>query len=219
MRNNLLIVFGLILLIALCTNCAPKTTGTEEPDTAADTLSAADAELFRQYQNDGVAAAMRGDFNQALSNFQKAEAINPHDTELLGQTGSTLRHLKRYEEALPYFERILALQPGNHTAYANIGILRMSLEQYDKATEAFEKVLEIKPGEKLALVNLVDIAYKTDEYDRCRRYIARFKEVVAAEDPRAMTKWERLGVRRALARFNGYLAEMDEKRNVPQPSN
>ena len=100
-----------------------------------------DAEAWSEY---GVFLKMRGKFDQAAENFQKAYAMNPQDTKVLAQLCMTHLHLKHEKEAAHYLNEFLALsntpkEIGDLAdTFTNAGALGGAMLAYQRANELSE---------------------------------------------------------------------------------
>ena len=93
--------------------------------------------------NRGTALEFLERFEEALSCYDRALALQPGHMDAMGNRGTTLRALKRSTEALAAFERMLAAQPNNAMTHYNRGVTLMDLNRVEEALGAFDRALTI----------------------------------------------------------------------------
>ncbi|MFL6284980.1 MAG: TIR domain-containing protein [Pyrinomonadaceae bacterium] len=101
----------------------------------------------------GAALHTLGNFEQALSAFDKAISLLPDDkTKLSSEVsvvftnrGKALRDLGSYEEALAAYNVSLSLQPNNYNAWEEKANVFLALWDKQNALEAIDMALSIKP--------------------------------------------------------------------------
>jgi tetratricopeptide (TPR) repeat protein len=67
-------------------------------------------------------------YNQAITYFDKALAINPNDTDALNNKGLALAQLGKYNEAISYYDKALEIKPNYATAPNNKGAVLNDLK-------------------------------------------------------------------------------------------
>jgi len=83
--------------------------------------------------NEGISLLIVGKYNEAISLFDKALAVEPTNTLALSNKGTTLVYLHKYNEAISLFNKVLAVDPNNAYALALKGISLASLHRYAEA--------------------------------------------------------------------------------------
>jgi tetratricopeptide (TPR) repeat protein len=118
------------------------------------------AEVGECYNYIGAAYCFaQEDYDQALSNLQKAVAVQektlPADSLALSKTycnmGSTYNYMGKYDLALTYYNKCVKIQekvlPSDHpdmaSLYINLGALHSNQKNYQKALEYYQKSLKI----------------------------------------------------------------------------
>src|ERR1041384_8223099 len=81
---------------------------------------------YRPYYENGIALYQKGDYKQALTQFQRAYEIVPNATDVLLMLGWTNLKLNRFEEARYYFDRTLKID--SRVEEAQIGDSFVALE-------------------------------------------------------------------------------------------
>jgi protein O-GlcNAc transferase len=95
--------------------------------------------------NLGCLYAMRGNYENAYSNFYEALAISPKDIFSLVNCGSALHELKRFSEAISYFDIALSFEANYVQAWNNKGNTLRALKRYDEAFAHYDRALSLKP--------------------------------------------------------------------------
>lgn len=102
--------------------------------------------LVRPHLNLGVAYMEKGQFPQALEQFEAAAALDPAYEEARGNKGLVLMKMGRYEEAMVELNAALVLYEHYVDAYHNRGLLYAKLKQPQAAMADLNKALEINPS-------------------------------------------------------------------------
>ncbi len=82
-------------------------------------------------------------YKKALTAYNQAIRLDPHDANAYNNKGSALSKLKRYEEALIAFDQAIQLDPSNAFAYYNKGIVLGTIGRRKEADDALEKARQI----------------------------------------------------------------------------
>lgn len=163
---------------------------------------------IRAYSTRGLLMLHNKDYNQALSNFQKALSINSSDQETITNMGILYTQLDKYSLALDYFERAIQIDTKNPRPYKELGIMLANSNQdrqaiyylekarfYDVFTTYQEHYLMATLQEKMGdLHQSIDeftatLALKPDYVD-CYTHIARLSEALG-EDEKAIEAYKK----------------------------
>ncbi len=93
---------------------------------------------------EGVRAARRGYWQEALYRFERADRLSPQDGEILNNLAVALEAVGRYEDARALYARALAADPGDRYLGRNKVLFD---EFYSTYVAPVEKPVE-KPGEE-----------------------------------------------------------------------
>lgn len=96
------------------------------------------------------AYAANGDLPAALSEYEKALALQPRYPDVLCRYGQALLQADRVEEALDQFRAAIQVNPTYVEALAQAGIAFRRLGKHDLALQSFEQALEIDPNHVVA---------------------------------------------------------------------
>jgi Ca-activated chloride channel family protein len=107
----------------------------------------------------------RGKYDEALSSYQMAEALEPDATAIRYNLGNTLYRLGRYEESMRELELVMIdKKPARRSAALyNLGNVTFKAGRLDQAIKAYTGALLISPGDKQAKQNLEFCLKKKEE--------------------------------------------------------
>jgi len=91
---------------------------------------------------EGIAAHDKGDYNGAISKYDKALKLDKDNLWALTEKGVTLVALQHYEEAINYCQKAIATHPGNEalkTVYVTYGNAADGLKKTDMAIEIYDE--------------------------------------------------------------------------------
>jgi tetratricopeptide (TPR) repeat protein len=170
------------------------------------------------YVSRGTARGVRGDWDGAARDFERALEIYPKDKRALDNL-SKLSLLKGDPAAAEkYASRAIALDPSMATAWHNRALARVERRQFGPAVEDFTRVLDLAPAQKEMPVDAVDVL--------CNRALARQKggDPAGAEedaskalalDPASVRALQIRGTARTLRRdADGSLADFRRARDL-----
>jgi tetratricopeptide (TPR) repeat protein len=92
--------------------------------------------------------------------YDKALAIVPKATGILGNKGIVLIKLGYYNEAILIFDRILAIEPNNVIGLYNKGVCLDKLGEHIQSKELHNKALHINPKYSGDYQNRIAVATK-----------------------------------------------------------
>ncbi len=116
--------------------------------------------------NLGCLYAMRGNYENAYSNFYEALAISPKDIFSLVNCGSALHELKRFPEAISYFDIALSIEADYAQAWNNKGNTLRALKRYDEAIAHYDRALSLRPHDFEAWSNKGRTLNELKHYDQ-----------------------------------------------------
>jgi tetratricopeptide (TPR) repeat protein len=94
------------------------------------------------------------DWTGALSDLDRAVALNPGDSSIQHSYGTLLGLLGRFPEATAALRTATELDPLSSAAWDDLGLVLMASRDYRGARQAFARELEIRPEDPYALDNL-----------------------------------------------------------------
>ena len=106
-----------------------------------------------EFNDRGIAYHQKGQYDQAISAFNKALEIDPRHAESYNNRGIARFQKGQYDRAISDFSKVLEINPKDADTYYNRGIIYFQKGQYIKAVSDFNKVLEIDPKHEKASYN------------------------------------------------------------------
>jgi len=95
--------------------------------------------------NRGFAYTNLGQFNQAISEYNKAIELNPKLAEAYNNRGIAYDKLGQHTRAMSDYNKAIELNPKDAMAYNNRGTAYTQLGEYTKALSDFTKAIEFNP--------------------------------------------------------------------------
>ncbi len=114
-------------------------------DSITDSENEGDILTAQTYGRQGVTYAENGQYDLAISEFNKALKIVPSSPELYNNRGITYSKAGQYDLAVSDFTKALELNPDSTKAYYNRSIIYAIKNQLKLAFMDLNKVLEIDP--------------------------------------------------------------------------
>ena len=125
-----------------------------------------------------------GKFNEAISCFDKALAINPNDTNALLDRGATLFfNLSKSEEAMLDFQRLLSINPNDIDAWVHKGMLHYALGEYSEAVDCYDHALKIDSNMGEIWYSKGEALLRIDKSDDAQYCFDKAKELGVKSDP------------------------------------
>ncbi|HXX81895.1 MAG TPA: tetratricopeptide repeat protein [Thermodesulfovibrionales bacterium] len=118
------------------------------------------------YINRGKVYYNMGKFDEAIEDFDKANALNPSYHEAYNNRGVVFGNMGRFDKALEDFDRTIALNPSYYEAYNNRGKVYYKMGKFDKALEEFGKTIALNPSYTLAYTNRGQVFYSMGMVDK-----------------------------------------------------
>ena len=139
---------------------------------------------FIAYYNLGSVFDSQGRTDEALTNYFKAVAMQPHYPDPLINIGCILAERKQFADAIPYFEAALNSKPDYTSARENLANSLRELKRFGEAIPQFRLVVKDKPDDIVALNSLAnELAGQRQYAEAISYYEASLR--VKAEQPGA----------------------------------
>lgn len=130
---------------------------------------------LEQLGKKGEALLEAGEYEKALSYFEKVAQKNPDIAEVWANIGSCQAHLGHFEEAIFVTERAVELNPDLATAHYNLGGVYGTVGRWEDALKAYQKTLQLKPNDADALAGLAwaqaNLGHPFEAIETCRKAI------------------------------------------------
>lgn len=130
------------------------------------------------YLNLGAVLARRGDFDEALSVYNRAQAHVQEPGDIIFNRGNLLYRLGRYREALADYDTVLEINPKDWEAYLNRGNVLLAMGNSEEAARSYRDamVADGKSGKPLAALGA--LAARNRDFEKAVRL---FKESVTRQ--------------------------------------
>lgn len=117
----------------------------------------------------GIAFLKNGQFDGAISEFNKAIKINPENVDAYYYRGCAYFSKEKFKKALSDYNKAIEIDPGYVNAYINRGYYYHTISQYPRAIQNYKKALELNPDSPTAK-QLLDNAVTDSQlyHDRVR---------------------------------------------------
>ena len=86
----------------------------------------------KTYNDRGLTQVKKGNYDQAISDFNKAIDLNPRDADVYNHRGNAYSLKRQFEQAISDYTRAIELNPRFADAYNNRGTAYKNKSQYDK---------------------------------------------------------------------------------------
>jgi adenylate cyclase len=155
-------------------------------------------------------------FEDAITEFERALALDPNVAEAYGGVGTTYNDIGQYQKAIEFFDKAIRLSPQNQQLafwYFGKAIAYFGLQQYDQAIEWARRTIAINPNYAAphfilaASLALTGHEAEARDAEQRRAALSKVKNVAALKvfapppsaDPRAHAAWDRAieGLRKA----------------------
>lgn len=137
----------------------------ENPGTGGEKLATDDAVA---YNNRGVVYYGKGDYDRAMSDFNKAIELKPDLAAAYNNRGVVYRDKGDYDRAMRDYTKAIELKPDDAEAYNNRGVVYFRKGDYDRAMSEYDKAIELKPDLAAAYYNRGVTWYLRKDYNRAR---------------------------------------------------
>ena len=94
----------------------------------------------------GVISLQQKNFNDAITQINKAISLNPIHHALYNNLGVAYKETEKYESAIENFKRAIEIKPNYAEAYNNLGIIFKKKYQYNEAYNNYQRAIELNPN-------------------------------------------------------------------------
>jgi tetratricopeptide (TPR) repeat protein len=137
------------------------------------------------YSSLGDELIHRGEFDEAMEQYDKAIELNPNDVNALVSAGNALFGRKRYTEAMELYTRALRLNPNNPESHVNLAVILANEGRMDEAIEHDHAALKLNPRHVAAHVNLAVTLARQGKYPEA---LEHYREAIAINPERPLNR-------------------------------
>ena len=121
--------------------------------------------------NLGLSFFMKGDFEQAITNYKKVLTIEAENVEVLKNIARTYYLKDDYDLAIMHYTTLNAIKPDDFMTQYSLGLIYFKKNELDQAIKYFKLALQINPKYAVAHANLGQIYYYKNEFDLAIKHL------------------------------------------------
>lgn len=126
-------------------------------------LGPAPEDLSRVLFYIGTCLKEMGQYNEAVSELEKAIEADPQDYMNYNLLGFCLYQLKQHERAIAVFHQAVEINPGSAIDYASIGSNLRELGRFEDAIAMYQMALSLDPALTFAAENITKLKQRLEE--------------------------------------------------------
>ncbi len=139
----------------------------------------------------GLKLAQEGKDLEAIEEYKKALAVDPEQTNIMGNMAESYSKLNRDAEALDIYQKAIAIRPNDAALYTNMGVVLSKMGKNAESQEAFKKAAALNPASSAQ--NFYNIGATLVNNGRTAEAADAFKQAIAA-DPNFAEAYYQLGM-------------------------
>ena len=128
-----------------------------------------------QYSERADEAFQRGEYEEAISDYNRAIELNQNDAAAYYNRGTARYHLGQYETAINDFDQATHINPNDARTYNNRGLANDNLGQYEEAIADFSKAIDLDPDNERFYCNR---GLANDNLGQYEEAIANFSKAI-----------------------------------------
>jgi tetratricopeptide (TPR) repeat protein len=167
--------------------CALDAGGKGEPERQKDCLTrliAACPDDERAHNQMGAFHFGRQEYEAAVAEYEKANALNPAFSQPYNQKGYAYRFLGKYAEAGRAFRKYIELIPDDPNPYDSYAELLMKRGRFDESIKSYEKALSIDPSFVASYVGIGNDRVFMGQGDEARKVYAKLAAIARTDGER-----------------------------------
>ena len=123
----------------------------------------------------------RQEYTAAVTEFKKANAINPDFSPPYNLLGYSYRFLKQYPEAEQAFKKYIALIPNDPNPYDSYAELLMKMGRFEDSIKSYEKALSVDPNFVASYIGIGNDRVFMGQPEEARKSFARLAAVARTD--------------------------------------
>ena len=108
---------------------------------------------------------IRGEYDRAIADFDKAIRLDPNNAEFYYKRGTAFINKGDYDRAIADYDQAIRLKPTT-SAYGSRALAYSSKGEYDRAIADCDQALKLDPNNDTAYNNRAFASIKKGDYDR-----------------------------------------------------
>jgi tetratricopeptide (TPR) repeat protein len=136
----------------------------------------------------GMTLRATGNYDGALSYFQRAYSIDPDNAENVFQLANCLRLMGDRPSAMEYYRQAIEMRPEGGMAHAHLAMLELETGQTERAWRTLEEGLSRAPRNHALLMTAGDMHFDKGALEQAERYYLEAR----GHEPRSIDPWIRL---------------------------
>lgn len=127
-----------------------KTSATPQPKLEAQPVSTPKPPDFAFYQNRANGNFVMGEYDAAITDYNKAVELNPKEPDIYFSRGLAYFNKQSYTPAIADFDKVIELDPKEAMAYFKRGNALEKTGNFEKALADYQKAVELDPDNEPA---------------------------------------------------------------------
>ena len=160
-----------------------------------------------EYKNRGSLAYERGDYKDAITDYDIAIDKDPNYAEAYYLRGFARKSLKQREESIVDFDDAIRLNPNRAEAYYERGLAKGSLERYEEAVVDFNSAIRLNPDYTNAYLLRGRVRYSLEQYEEA---VVDFNSAIRLDSKFTEAYYWRGRAKYRLERYGEAIVDFDE---------
>jgi tetratricopeptide (TPR) repeat protein len=127
----------------------------------------------KSYNDQGLEALKKNQYDQAITDFNQAIKLNPKFDLAYNNRGFAYYSKKNYDKALADFNKAIALNPKYAVAYSNRGMIYSAKRDFNKAFADYNKAIQLDPKNSIAYNYRGSIYYQKKDHNKALRILTK----------------------------------------------
>ena len=127
-----------------------------------------------------------GEFDQAISEYRQAIALNPNSPIIHNRLGVAYSELKQYDAALDAYQKALVLSPMTAEPHYNMGLVYLKQGDLPRAAEAFKRAVAIDAEWGDPYTGLGEVYLKQGDFGQAARAYKQATRLNPSGNPSAI---------------------------------
>jgi tetratricopeptide (TPR) repeat protein len=123
-------------------------------------------ESAEAYYNRGLTYGKKGQYDRAISDFNKAIELNPKYAMAFNDRGVAYFYKGQCDKAISDYNKAIEIDPEYYKAYSNRGNAYLYKGQINQAIPDYNKAIELNPGYALAYNNRGNVYLNKGQFDQ-----------------------------------------------------